>query len=778
MTTTTSHATACILCSRNCGLLIDTEGETIKRVHGDKAHPISRGYICQKAAGLAHYQQNRDRLSSPLRRTAAGDFEPISWAQAIREISAKMLSIRERHGGRAFAFYGGGGQGNHLGAVYGTPLLKAMRSQYHYSALAQEKTGDFWVNGRLFGRQNCHVTEDIEHSDLVLFIGTNPWQAHGIPNARRTLRELSKSPERTMIVIDPRVTETARLADIHLQLKPGTDAFLLAAMLSIIVREGLIDDNFIREHTNGFEQLKRVLLEIPIDTFIERAGVGKSQVYEVARQVAAAERACVRVDLGIQQSVHSTLNSYLEKLLFLLSGNFAKPGGNNLHTLLLPLIGHSDPPGPTSNAWSTAVTRIPAIAKLFPPNALPQEIDTDHPLRVRALWVDSANPAMTGADTEAYTRAFSKLELMVVVDVALSETAEQAHYVLPASSQFEKWEATFFNLEFPTNFFHLRKPIFEPRTGTLPEHEIYRRLLIEMGELPRNFPLLRQVARLHRAAPQLRSLPLVLALLLKLRPKLIPYGGHILEQTLGAWLPDGASSAAPLWFAAHRYVGRHSEAVRRAATAIDLNGRDERLNDNALAEQLFSRILHSHSGTLLSTHRYDDTWSLVRHPDRKIQLQIPELLRELAALKDEDATLGSEYPLILIAGERRNYNANTIYRDPAWRKKDADGALRINPNDAVQLGLEDGAQARCISRRGEITVLVQHCDTMRTGMVSLPHGYGLRYTEEDGSRKAHGPAVNRLTSSDHRDPIAATPYHKYVPVRLEAVDQSLQLVSY
>ncbi|MGI9343362.1 MAG: molybdopterin-dependent oxidoreductase [Gammaproteobacteria bacterium] len=765
MTSPTTHATACILCSRNCGLLVEKTGDEITRIRGDKDHPNSRGYICQKAARIDYYQNNTDRLDAPLRRMADGGFEKISWDQALADIAERLTKIRDRHGGRAFAFYGGGGQGNHLGAVYGAPLLKAMRSQYHYSALAQEKTGDFWVNGRLFGRQTCHVTEDVENADLVLFIGTNPWQAHGIPNARQTLRELSKSPERRMIVIDPRVTKTAQLADVHLRLKPGTDAFLLAAMLAIFVRESLVDRDFIAAHTNGFEDLERVLRDIPVDAFIDRTGVSRDAVYAVAREFATAKRACVRADLGIQQSLHSTLNSYLEKLLFLLTGNFGKCGGNNLHTFLLPLIGHSDPPGEASDTWSTVVSGIPAISKLFPPNALPQEIDTDHPERVRALWVDSANPAMSGADTEAYRRAFAKLDLMVVVDVAMSETAERADYVLPASSQLEKWEATFFNLEFPTNYFHLREPLFEPRGDTLPEQEIYRRLLVAMGELPDAFPVLRQVARLDRAVPRLRVLPAALGLMMKLRPALIPYGAHVLQQTLGASLPDGASAAAPLWFAAHRYVARHGAAVRRAL-GDDASG----VGDHALGELLFARIVGERSGTLISTHRYEDTWSLVRHPDRRIRLDIPELLDELGTLREEQPASHADFPLVLIAGERRKYNANTIFRNPAWRGEDADGALRLHPTDADRLGLADGVLARCVSAGGEIEVTISVCDSTQPGVVTLPHGYGLRYTDAAGRRRSFGPAVNELTSSDHRDPIAGTPYHKYVPVRLEAVD--------
>jgi hypothetical protein len=144
-------------------------------------------------------------------------------------------------------------------------------SRFVYSSLAQEKTGDFWVNGRLFGHQTCHATEDVEHADYVLFIGTNPYQAHGIPNARDTLRDLQRDPARTMVVVDPRRSETAKQADIHLQIKPGTDAFLMLAMLSLIVREGLHDREFLSQHCQGFAELERELLAVPIADYVHRS---------------------------------------------------------------------------------------------------------------------------------------------------------------------------------------------------------------------------------------------------------------------------------------------------------------------------------------------------------------------------------------------------------------------------------------------------------------------------------------------------------------------------
>jgi len=753
--TTQTRSTACILCSRNCGIEVEVDpaSRRLLKVKGDPAHPISQGYLCQKAARLDYYQNNADRLRHPLRRRQDGTFERVSWDEAIGEIARKLVALREAHGGDAFAFYGGGGQGNHLGGAYSTGLLAAMRSPYLYTALAQEKTGDIWVNGRLFGRQTCHTTEDVDHADYVLFIGTNPWQAHGIRNARDAVRDLGEGGRRKMAVIDPRRSETAALADVHLALRPGTDAFLLAAMLAILVRDGLVDLAFLREHTVGFERVRAALAQVPIEAYVERAGVPLADVTRVAHDFARAPSACVRVDLGLQQSLHSTLNSYLEKLLFLVTGNFGKRGGNNFHSFFIPLVGHSDERGKNRR---TRATGIPAIAKLYPPNVLPEEIDNDRPDRVRALVVDSANPLVSGADTPAYERAMRRLELLVVVDVAMTETARHAHYVLPAATQFEKWEATGFNLDFPKNGFHLRAPVLPPEGECLPEPEIYTRLLEAMGELPRRYPVLERLARLDRRAPRAGLFFGALAAKLASSKKLRRYGAHVLYRTLGRALPDGAAAAAPLWFLAHGYARRHAAAVRRAGH----RGR----GPLGAGEAIFDAILRGRSGVVLSEHRYEDTWTLVRHADRRIHLDVPEMLDALAALRDEPEP-ASDLPFVLIAGERRAYNANTIYRDPKWRRNDGEGALAMHPDDAASLGLADGDRAVCRSARGAIEVTVRRSDALRPGVVTLPHGYGMRY--EGG--EVSGPALNRLTSSGHRDAIAATPFHKYVRVHIERV---------
>ncbi len=751
------QSTMCVLCGTNCGIEVQIKDRHFVRVRGDKKHPGSEGYLCQKSARIDYYQNHLRRVKHPLKRQPDGSYARIDWDTAINEIAAKLVHLRDTHGGHSLAYYGGGGQGNHLPGAHSVAFRAALGTPYVYSSLAQEKTGDFWLNGKLFGRQTCHVTEGIEHADYVILIGTNPWQSHGFPQARRVLRELSKDPNRTLVVIDPRRTVTAKMADIHIPVKPGTDAFLMTAMLAIIVQEGLEDGHFLDRYTLGFDAVRELLLEVDVAAYAAKAEVDEAIVRQVARGFAAARAGCTRHDLGLEMSLHSTLNCYLEKLLFLLTGNFGKKGTNNLHTQFAPVIGHS--PEPEDGGVITKVTGMMEISRIFPPNILPLEIDTDHPDRVRGLIIDSANPIQSAADTPAYLRAFEKLELVVVIDVAMTESAECADYILPAPTQYEKWEAAFFTWTFPKNNFYLRRPLLAPDGDTLPEPEIYYRLLVAMGAIPASFPDLEEAARQYRKNPEQGAFPIAFQQAMMANPEWKKYAPLILYATLGQALPDGAQASAVLWGAAQFYAGRHRKQVERAGYAGQ---------GHLLGENLFNAILEGESAVPISIHTFDEIWELVKHKDSKIHLDIEEMLAEMRHLTTEEPIANEAYPFILAAGERRDYNANQIMRHPEWRRNDPEGALRIHPKDAVVAGVVDGEQAVCESEAGAVEVRVIYDEAQRRGFVSLPHGYGQEYPDMETEELVQiGPRLNLLTSSLHCDPLAKTPYHKYVPVRVQ-----------
>ena len=740
------HSSACILCELNCGIKVQTGGahdREIVRIRGDEDHPASKGYLCQKASGLNHYQNGKDRITSPLRRRTDGSFEEIDWDTATREIMERFASIRDTHGGDKIFYYGGGGQGNHLPGAYSSATRSVLSSVYRSSALAQEKTGEFWVNGQMFGAM---VRGDFHHCDVAVFLGKNPWHSHGIPRARAFLKDLSKNPTKTMIVVDPVVTETAKMADIHLRVKPGTDAWLFAAMVAMLVQNERYAQTWVADNAAGLGDIIEAFRTIPVAEYCAHAGLTVAEVERTVETIANAKGMAMFEDLGIQMNHHSTLISYLEKLVWVLCGHFGKEGAQYIPTYLQNIAGSG------RNSRKSPVVEAPIISGMVPCNVIADEILTDHPDRYRAILVESANPAHSLANTNRMREALRALELVVVIDIAMTETAREADYVLPASTQFEKWEATFFNFEFPENYFHLRKPLFAPLGDSLAEAEIHCRLLEASGDMPMELvEELRTILEQEgRTAFRDRFMAAIGedGMVAKLSPV-------ILYRTLGETLPENAAEGAVLWPLALNFALRDSESLARAGYSGDVFEQ---------ADQLFDAIIAGHSGVTFSKDNIETVWSRLGH-DGRIQLAIPTLLEELTVLEDGPVDLtNTEFPFALSAGERRDYTANTIYRDFGWRRKDPDGSLRMSPHDAAAIGVATGDQARITTAIGSALARVEVTDRMLPGHVSLPNGFGL--DNEDGT--CSGIAPNELTSLDDRDKFAGTPHHKFVPAKIEA----------
>lgn len=745
MTTTDWKSTACILCECNCGLEVQLGGEGgthLVKLRGDERHPASQGYACEKPHRLDHYQHAADRLRSPMRRRADGSFEAIDWDTAIREVAARLASVRDRFGGESILYYGGGGQGNHLPGAYATATRRVLGSRHRSSALAQEKTGEFWVCDRM---QGTVTRADFEHCEVAFFLGKNPWHSHSIPRARVTLKALSRDPARTLIVVDPRRTETAELADLHLQVRPGTDAWLLSAMLGVLVQEGLVNRAFVDAHTVGGEQVLPVLEQVDVPAACAQCGVEEALVRQATRVIAKARSLASFEDLGVQMNRESTLVSYLHHLLIALTGNIGRPGSHYVPTTLVNLAGGAS--GRTSPVVGARV-----IAGLVPCNVIADEILTDHPKRYRAMLVEAANPAHSLADSARFRQALAALDTVVVIDVAMTETARLADYVLPAATQFEKAEATFFNFEFPKNVFHLRQRLFPPPAGVLPEAEIHARLVEALGGVTEaDLAPLREAAKQGREAWSAAFAERVLS-----DSRLMPLAPVILYRTLPL-APEVKEGAVMLGLALKAAMQSPAPLARAGFTG----------EPPEVAMKLFDAMLQSPSGFVFAVDEWEEVLGRIATPDGKIHLALPDLLEDLGRVLREPApTPDAEFPYVLSAGERRAFTANTIFRDPSWRKKDAAGALRLSPTDAQGLGVTTGDRVKVVTRAGAAIVPVEVSESMQRGHVSLPNGLGL----DDPLGGRVGVAPNELTRAEDRDPFVGTPWHKFVPARLERAD--------
>lgn len=746
--------TACVLCENNCGIEVKlgADGRTIEKVRGDEAHPGSQGYLCQKASRIDHYQNSIDRITKPLKRQSDGSFQAIEWDTAIHEIADKFCAIRDQFGGDKIMYYGGGGQGNHLPGAYGFTTVSALGGRYRSNALAQEKTGEGWVAASMFG--NYARTGDFEHCEVAVFIGKNPWQSHGVQRSRVALREIAKDPKRTLVVFDPRVSETAEIADVHIRLKPGTDAWVLAALVAISIQENLVHREWTEEHVNGFAEVEAMFVDLPVDEYCDYAGVPSSQVRELARTLSAAESVAWYEDLGTQMNRHSTLVSYLHRLNWLVTGSFGKKGSQFIPNSMRPLMS-----GNASLARRSPVAGTPLLGGMVPCNVIAEEVLSDHPERYRAMLIETANPAHSLADTRKFVEAMHELELVVVIDVAMTETARHADYVLPVATQYEKSEATFFNFEFPHNHFHLRRPIMAPPADAdvLIEAEIHARLVEAMEQMPPEVEQLKDVV----AEKGIGALAEAFMEASQKKPQLKRLEAVVVYRALQDALPEGCGQAAALWTVAHFFAQRQPEALNNAG----IKGEGVELGN-----RFFEAILKSERGLVFSSESYESTWQRVKTGDGKINALISEMLPEIESLNNGPAQITTaEFPFVLSAGERRSYTANTVLRGAAWRKKDPDGALRVSPDDANALGIASGDTVRLSTQSGEADVTVEVSKRMSPGHISLPNGFGLDNGIADNDIARTGAAANELTASSHRDFFAGTPWHKFVPAKVSVV---------
>lgn len=738
--------TGCALCAQNCGLELLIEDNRISKVRGDKSNPRSKGYVCRKGMNIAYFQHHEQRLKYPLKKLD-GEFVRIGWEQAISEIAERLQEIRTQYGPRSIAYMGGGGQSCHFEAAFGRLLMRCLGSRYHYSAIAQELTGHFWTQGRVLGRQYMGTVPDKENADMLVAIGWNGMLSHQMPRAPIVLREFSKNPNKILAVIDPRESETAQIANLHLALRPGTDALLLRAVIAIIIKEEWYKQEYIDKHVSGFQEIWPHLADFDVQSALEICELEYDQVKEFAHLM-ATRKVGVHTDLGILMNRHSTLVSCLVRVILALCGQIGLPGTNMIAGQILPLGSHSDERKESN--WKTVSTGIPTIMGYVPPNVLPEEIMSDHPERTRAVLCTQSNPLRSYADTSAYEEAFQHLDLLVTCEIAMTETAALSHYVLPSRSAYESWDSTFFPWTVPGVYMQMRRPVVEFEGECLEISEMHLRIADALGFIP-ELP-----AVLYEKAENRLEYGLELMKYLQANPENIGITPFILAKTLGPAL--GSSNLAALWGILQNLSKEVREnAVRAGFTKGPLMG-----------EEIFKALIDHPEGIWVGEIDPLNNLNMLKTEDGRINVYIPEMIEWLSSITPEKELAAlqvqKEYPLILMAGSHISTNANSLMRNPEWNEGRRACTLAMHPKDADRLGLIDGQLACVSTEAGSAEIEVEITTEARPGMIIIPHGFGLDY-----SGVSYGINVNRLTKNTNREAFTGTPLHRYVPCRVEAV---------
>lgn len=770
--------TSCVLCAQNCGLLVQVENNRIAKVKGDPDNPRSLGYLCRKGQNISNFQHHEERLTKPLKKTSGGFIE-ITWEQAFSEIGEKLRKIVDTHGPRSFAFMGGGGQGSHFEAGFGTSVMRGLGSKYHYSPLAQELTGYFWCAGRMLGRQNRFPIPDEHNAEMLVGIGWNGMESHQMPRAPLVIREFSRNPDKLLVIIDPRKSKTAEEANIHIPLRPGTDALLTRAMISIILTECWEDEDYLRQFCSGFEEIREWFDNFDIRKALEVCNVDYDQVWKLCRELTSRSW-CLHFDLGVYMNRHSTLATYLHMLLLAVCGRICVTGGNVIPGSVVPLGGHTDER--LNKTWRTQETNFPAIMGYFPPNVMPEEIVSNLDERIRAVILSSSNPLRSYADTNAYEEAFNKLDLLVAVELAMTESAEKSDYVLPARSAYESYDGSFFTWNYPEIFFQMRHPVVDPTPETRESGSILASIGKAAGIIPELPEYLCKAGKKNRLEftmalitwtranrKYVRQLPIVINEARKDHTESVNldmlWGVFLASPSTFRKCVARAGLPLPSTFETLVHPKRIFTALKGVVRYRSLAPLAILTPQLAHAEKLYKRVFANPSGLWIGKVA-DDNLCELRTEDKKIHLYIPEMVEWMAEVEPEreEKLLQPDprLPLILNAGRHKPENANTLMRNPAWNKGRRTCTLAMNPEDAAALAVKDGETVRIITEAAEELVELEITDETRKGQVLIPHGFGLKY-----KGKVHGINVNRLTKNTHRDRIAATPLHRYVPCRVE-----------
>ncbi|MGV9565426.1 molybdopterin oxidoreductase family protein [Streptomyces sp. NPDC003480] len=748
----------CPLCEATCGLTLTVDGTRVTGARGDRDDVFSKGFICPKGASFGAADADPDRLRTPLVRRD-GVLREATWEEAFDAVAAGLRPVVERYGPHAVGVVLGNPNVHTVaGGLYPPLLLAGLRTHSLFSASTLDQMPKHVSSGLLYGDAGAIPVPDLDRTDHLLLIGANPLESNGslctAPDFPGRLRAL-KARGGTLTVIDPRRTRTARLADRHVAVRPGTDALLLAAMTHVLFEEDLVDLGHLAPHVQGVGEVAAAVRDFTPEAAAEACDVEADTIRALARELAAAPTAAVYGRIGSCTVPHGTLASWLVDVLNILTGNLDRPGG-----ALFPLSATDKTPRPAGpgrgfalGRWHSRVRRHPEAKGELPISALAEEIDTatDEGSPVRAVIAIAANPVLSAPDGDRLDKALGTLDFMVSVDPYLNETSRHAHVVLPPPppSQSPHFDFAFNALAVRNQVRYTRAAVpLEP--GRMPETEILARLVLAATDwgLPRSGEA--ESSGTHGADPA-------------------SVDSLVIEQTLGKAV---ASPHSPVH-------GRDPREL--AAQLTGENGPERRLDlmlrlgpygdgfgsrpDGLSLEKL---LAHPH-GIDLGPLKPRLPQPL-KTASGKVELLPEPIAGDLPRLK---RALGERATDLVLVGRRHLRSNNSwLHNVPALTGGSNRCTLHVHPEDAERLGLADGAPVRVRGAGGAVTAPVEITDTVRRGVVSLPHGWG---HDRPGTRMRHaaldpGVNVNQLLDGSLLDPLSGTAVLNGVPVDVLPLD--------
>ena len=729
------HHRTCSLCEAMCGLVIEHRDGEILSIKPDRADVLSRGHICPKALALKDIHEDPDRLRQPLKRSANG-WEPVSWAAAFDEIERRIGAIRDQHGHDAVAIYAGNPTVHNLGAMLNVgDFIRSVRTRNLYSATSVDQLPHMVASHAMFGHQFLIPVPDVDRTQLFVCIGGNPVASGGsimgAPGFARRIEALQARGGR-FVVIDPRRTESARVADEWLPIRPGADVFLLLALLHEVFSSGRVNLAHLDQHVAGGDALRSAVLEFGPADLAARCGIPTARVAALAQELCDEPRALVYGRVGACTQEFGGLTLWLIYCLNALTGHLDREGGMMFAEPAVDLTRAYGSKGHYGK-FRSRVRGLPEFGNELPVATLAEEILTDGAGRVRALFTFAGNPVLSTPNGRQLDRALAGLDFMVSVDPYLNETTRHAHLILPPTSPLERSHYDIALSGFAVrNVAKYSPPLFKKPAGALHDHEILSELTLRLGTR----------VGAGRLPAQVRSW---------IGARLGPDGQLDLMLRTGAY---GAEYRGwPRLLAALPGLG----ALRRLLAAPQRKPRGLTLGVlRAAPHGIDLGPLESGLPRRLATS------------DRRVQLAPGMYLQDLA--RAADALHQPPPDLVLIGRRHVRSNNSWLHNSQRLVKGKPRCTLLMHPDDASSRGVADGATVRLRSRVGEVEVQAEVSADVMPGVVCLPHGWG---HDRAGVRLAvasrhAGVSINDVVDDQRIDALTGTAVLNGTPVEVLA----------
>ncbi len=740
----------CPLCEATCGLEITVSPqEQVVRIRGDMNDVFSRGYICPKGSTLKNLHEDPDRVRMPLVKRN-GEHVEVSWEEAWQVLQDGMMGVVERHGRGSLAVYAGNPNAHNLGAqLFSGAMIRSLGTRNVFSASSVDQMPKHVAGGYMFGTAQSIPVPDVDHTDYFMMLGANPYASNGslctapdFPGRIEAIRARGGK----VVVVDPRRTRTAEAADEWVSIRPGTDGLFLSAIANVMFTENLVKiESRIASVLNGLEEFRAAVAPFTPELVAEATGVAADVIVRLAREIAGAPTAALYGRIGVNTVEFGTTNAWLVDAINVISGNIDKRGGA---MFTMPATGSATTRGTPGKGKGfaigrghTRVSKKPEVLSEYPVSVLAEEILTPGENRIRSLITFAGNPVLSTPHSKQLDTALADLEFMVSIDIYLNETTRHADVILPPPSSLER------------DHYDVGLYVFAVRNIANYSPAVLKR----DESLPDEWEILAKIASIMQGLGT------------DVDPSVID--DQMIAASVGSAI---ANSGSPIH-------GRDAEEILSALNAHGRRGA-ARMLDFMLQTGPYGAAFGANPtgvslDVLLANPHGVDFGALepripemLRTPSGRIELSPPALLADMQRLFDSIAHVDPNQ-MLLVGRRELKSNNSWMHNIKVLTKGSLACTAQLHPNDAQRLGLVDGSSVRIVSRVGEIEVPVDITDSVRPGVVSVPHGWGHGV---DGTRmgvaaQKAGVNSNVLTDELKIDPLSGNAVLSGIPVTLTAV---------